>query len=115
MSNMSRMSRNSTLCILATVGALSSANCSGRGSCPPHGQMVTGDTCHGDQLQCPYEVTITACDGTTSTVTSSCSCQNGQWACPDPGIANCVNGGTSTNTAGGSSLYRSYSLSTGCA
>ncbi len=103
MSNMSRMSRNSTLCILATVGALSSADCSGRGSCPPHGQMVTGDTCHGDQLQCPYEVTITACDGTTSTVTSSCSCQNGHWACPDPGTANCVNGGTSTNTAGGSS------------
>ena len=102
MSNWSRDSRKSTLYVLAALGAFASTGCSGRASCPPHGQMVTGDACHGEQLQCPYDVTITACDGTTSAVTSSCSCQNGRWACPDPGTANCVDGGTSTNTTGGS-------------
>ncbi len=104
MLNASRNSRNATLYLLVALGALATANCSGRGMCPPHGQMVTGATCYGEQLQCPYGVSITACDGTTSTIVSSCSCENGKWACPDPGTPDCsgVDGGTSKASAGGS-------------
>ncbi len=95
---------------LAAIGALGLADCSGRGSCPPHGQMVTGATCHGDQLQCPYEVTVAACDGTSKVVASSCSCDNGKWTCPDPGKPECSDGGSSTpassNAAGGSSGFK---------
>ena len=105
MSNTSRRIKNAPLYFLVTLAALASANCSGRGSCPPHGEMATGATCHGEQLQCPYDVVITACDGTTSTITSSCSCENGQWACPDPGVPNCsdAGSGTSSSSAGGAS------------
>ncbi len=82
------------------IGALLLMGCSGRGSCPPHGEMMTGATCHGDQLQCPYDVTITACDGTSQVITSSCSCNNGRWACPDPGTAVCNDASTSYSTSG---------------
>lgn len=85
----SRKCRNATLYFWVTVSALAATDCSGHGTCPSHGLMVTGASCHGDQLQCPYEVTITACDGTTSSIASSCSCESGQWVCPDPGTPDC--------------------------
>ena len=89
-----------------TIATVIVLGCSGRGTCPPHGQMVTGDVCHGDDLQCPYEVSLTTCDGTTQVVSSSCSCVGGKWACPDPGKHNCSAADASTNTnnsaAGGS-------------
>lgn len=82
------------------VSALALMGCSGRGNCPPNGQMVTGATCHGDQLQCPYDVTITACDGTSQVIVTSCSCDSGHWACPDPGTAVCVDASAASDISG---------------
>lgn len=85
------------------LACMASGGCSGHGTCPPHGLMVNGATCNGDDLQCEREVTLTACDGTQSTVASSCACTDGKWDCPDPGAPACTDGGTSTATSGGAS------------
>jgi len=79
-----------------TIATVMLFGCSGRGICPPHGQMITGAACHGDDLQCPYDVSLTTCDGTTQVVSSSCSCISGTWACPDPGKPNCSAGDASS-------------------
>jgi len=75
--------------------------CSGNGSCPPHGLMLNGAACHGDDLQCAREVTLTGCDGTESVIVSSCSCNSGKWECSDPGTPTCTDAGTSSAAAGG--------------
>jgi hypothetical protein len=91
------LGHHSILVMLAAAGSLSTVDCSGHGSCPPHGRMLTGAVCHGEDLQCPYELTIGACDGTSRSIASSCSCKDGHWACPDPGTPQC---GAQTGTAG---------------
>jgi hypothetical protein len=85
------------------VACISTGGCSGHGVCPPHGLMLNGATCNGDDLQCAHEVTLTACDGTQATVVSSCACTDGKWDCPEPGTSACTDGGTSTATSGGAS------------
>lgn len=89
-----------------TMKALVSAallSCSGHGTCPPHGKMVTGAACNGSDLQCPYDVVSTACDGTPLVVPSSCSCEGGKWLCPDPGAPDCSSADASTSSSTGSS------------
>ena len=80
------------------------AACSGRGICPPHKQMVTGATCHGDELQCPYDVPVIACDGTTQVISSSCSCTSSKWVCPDPGKRDCSGSDASAGSQAGSGM-----------
>ena len=87
------------------VNALVSAallSCSGHGTCPPNGKMVTGAACNGSDLQCPYDVASTACDGTPLVVPSSCSCEGGKWVCPDPGTPDCSSADASTSSSSGS-------------
>lgn len=72
----------------ATLGLLSIA-CSGHASCPNSQRLATGAACHGDDLQCPYDVKVTECDGGTSTVESSCNCIDGVWSCPALGAPVC--------------------------
>jgi hypothetical protein len=46
---------------------------------------VTPDgTCSEDALQCEYDLQQDNCDGTFSTVATSCVCTGGAWSCPDP-------------------------------
>lgn len=65
--------------------ALSLAACQADriGDCPAKATLSNGAACSDEGLQCPYDITQTACDGTTSTVSSSCLCQSGTWSCPD--------------------------------
>jgi|GEM_PF-3521458 len=65
------------------TGALLLCACTGQGTCPPNGRMINGASCRGQDLQCPYNVAITLCDGSTGTFKSSCSCENGSWVCPE--------------------------------
>lgn len=71
-------------------GALSVCACTGQGTCPPNGRMVNGGVCHGEDLQCPYNVAISLCDGSKSTFTSSCSCVKGAWVCPEAEAPTCT-------------------------
>lgn len=66
---------------LAVFGLISTA-CSGHATCPNRQRLTTGEACHGDDLQCPYDVKVAECDGGTSTVESSCNCLDGVWSCP---------------------------------
>lgn len=90
--------RTTFYALFATVaaGALFYGACSDNNTdaCPATftDQDGNGLTCTSTDLQCPYTVTVTACDGTSSTVASSCTCtkdpgSNGEakWACADPG------------------------------
>jgi hypothetical protein len=65
-----------------------------------------GVSCASTDLQCPNTVTITACDGTKTTVASSCTCTKqpassagAKWVCADPGTA-CPDAGP-TDDGGG--------------
>jgi len=85
------------------VVAFAAVGCSGHGTCPPHGLMVNGASCHGDDLQCAHEITATGCDGNPAVVVSSCSCTNGKWDCPEPGAPVCTDGGTASSAGGAGS------------
>jgi hypothetical protein len=65
--------------------ALSPAGCQADriSDCPAKATLTNGTSCSDEGLQCPYDIVRTACDGTTSTVPSSCLCQGGTWSCPD--------------------------------
>lgn len=63
------------------------AACNDVGDC--QGQSVKpGESCSGDQLECPYtlDTPSPACDGTLveGGLSTSCVCQSGKWACPSP-------------------------------
>jgi hypothetical protein len=88
------------------VLAVSNCTSSGRATCPARGHIVTGASCSGEDLQCPIDVNIAACDGTIQTRSSSCSCTSGTWQCPSPGEVICpepeVSGGAGGIDSSGS-------------
>jgi hypothetical protein len=66
---------------VATFGA-----CNQQADCPAKGAIVPNAACPGDGLQCPYDLQTPspACDGTTTTLASSCTCTDQGWSCPSP-------------------------------
>ena len=72
------------LCISAgAVFATGSGGCQDSNDCPAKEQIKPGASCGSSDMQCAYDVPQTACDGTKSTVESSCFCTDGKWSCPD--------------------------------
>lgn len=71
---------------LTAFGACSDNNTD---DCPAKTALKNGDNCTSTDLTCPFDITITGCDGTDSTVASSCTCTSGQWVCADPGQSQC--------------------------
>lgn len=45
-----------------------------------------GVSCTDEGLECPHDLATQspACDGTTTTIATSCTCENDKWSCPDP-------------------------------
>ncbi len=88
--------------VVAVAGALAfHAACnSGTGSCPSSG-VDPGASCDDEHLQCAYTLATpsAACDGTQTTIASSCTCTHGTWACPDP--FECEAGAAETGDDGG--------------
>jgi hypothetical protein len=68
--------------LFAGLGACNS----GTGNCPAKETIQPGASCDDEHLQCAYDLATPApaCDGTSTTISSSCTCTNGTWACPDP-------------------------------
>ena len=58
----------------------------GTGFCPAAEAIQPGAACDNDDLQCAYDLTSpsVACDGTSTVISTSCTCSNGTWSCPDP-------------------------------
>jgi len=56
----------------------------GTGTCPDKAGIVPGASCSDDTLQCAFDLMTpaVACDGTTTTIETSCTCTDGTWACP---------------------------------
>jgi hypothetical protein len=75
---------------LGVTGAIALATTTGcntgSGACPNVEQVVPGGACTEEELQCGFTLTTpnAACDGTSSTYDTSCTCTNGLWVCPDP-------------------------------
>ncbi len=44
--------------------------------------IVPSGTCNHDSLQCPYSLDQPNCDGTSTSIATSCVCQHGAWSCP---------------------------------
>lgn len=59
---------------------------SGAGTCPAKETITAGGACDDDKLQCAFDLVTPApaCDGTNTTVPSSCLCTGKNWVCPDP-------------------------------
>jgi hypothetical protein len=83
--------RVTLICLLAIAGAggLAVGACSDNNTDACPNTLTAGASCDSPDLQCAVDVPITACDGTQSTVTSSCTCQvtstSNAWVCVDPG------------------------------
>jgi len=43
-----------------------------------------GVTCDNEGLQCPYSIDQPNCDGTSTTIATSCFCTEAAWSCPAP-------------------------------
>jgi len=79
--------------LVVAVGACNN----GTGDCPGKESVHPGAACSDDTLQCAYDLSTPspACDGTTTTITSSCTCTKGTWLCPS--AVDC--GGSTDNDA----------------
>jgi hypothetical protein len=82
-----------TIAMLGTFTSVTACN-SGTGSCPDKAAVVPDGPCSDDKLQCAYDLMTpaVACDGTTTTIETSCTCTNDHWVCPaavecDSGVA----------------------------
>jgi hypothetical protein len=64
--------------------AVASGACNDQGDCPAKESIAPGAACSDDQLQCAYDLATpsAACDGTSTTIASSCICTKGAWSCP---------------------------------
>ena len=69
-----------------TLGLGGLGGCNDVGSCPAKETISPGGTCSGDSLECAYDLPSPspACDGTKTTIPTSCICNNGTWSCPSP-------------------------------
>lgn len=68
-------------------------------TCPSPTAIQNGAECTSTDLECPYDVPVTDCDGTVSTVASSCTCTQNQWVCTDP-TSQCPGAGGSGGAGG---------------
>lgn len=68
--------------MLATAPACNT----GMGNCPAKETVQPGGSCNDDKLQCAFDLATPdpSCDGTQTTIATSCSCDKGHWSCPDP-------------------------------
>lgn len=75
------------LAVAVAVGAIGGTTAcnSGNGACPTT-PIVPDDPCSDDDLQCAFDLSTpaAACDGTTTTIPTSCTCTKGHWECPAP-------------------------------
>lgn len=71
--------------VLAAGAAVGAAACNDTGTCPTKGSIKPDASCADDQLQCAYDLVTpsAACDGTTTSIPSSCMCTSGAWVCPE--------------------------------
>lgn len=68
---------------LVAAGIAATGACNSVGECPADQTTIQdGVACSGDGLQCAFDVTYAACDGTKQTISSSCTCSGGAWSCP---------------------------------
>ncbi len=78
-----------------TVGlVLALSACNDVGQCPAKEAVTSGGACSGDMLECAYDLATPspACDGTNTTIATSCVCTKGVWQCPSP--VSCESGAT---------------------
>lgn len=75
------------------TGALGACNDANRitNDCPTKDALVSGAACTMRDLQCPFDTTQTACDGTVTTISTSCVCTANPgapstWSCPAPWV-----------------------------
>jgi hypothetical protein len=71
----------------AAAWCLVLAGCnSGTSNCPTPQSVTPAGACADNDQQCPFNLDTPspACDGTTTTIASSCTCTAGTWACPAP-------------------------------
>jgi hypothetical protein len=80
------------VCAIGTVFAGTVGGCNNVGSCPAKETIMPGGPCSGDSLECAYDLATEnpACDGTNTTIPTSCTCTKGAWVCPPP--ASCEGG-----------------------
>jgi hypothetical protein len=66
------------------IGVSVTGACNDTGTCPAKSAITPGASCDNDDLQCPYDLATpsAACDGTSTTITTSCICSQGSWQCP---------------------------------
>jgi hypothetical protein len=87
-----------TVILIASLIMAATSGCNnGTGDCPPKGSIQPGAACSDDTLQCAYDLSTPspACDGTTTTIASSCTCTKGTWVCPS--AVACAGGDGSTD------------------
>jgi hypothetical protein len=70
--------------IAGAVFAVLAACNTGTDDCPDKAQITPGAACSDDFAQCAFDLQTpsVACDGTTFTIASSCTCTKGLWVCP---------------------------------
>ncbi len=68
--------------LVAALGPL--GGCTDLSAACANATVKPGASCQNDSLQCPYSLDQPNCDGTSTTIASSCVCQQGAWACPSP-------------------------------
>jgi hypothetical protein len=76
------MKLSSLFSSVATIGLIVCAACSDLGSECAKANVSPSASCGNDNLQCPYTLDQPNCDGTSSTVSTSCVCTSGAWVCP---------------------------------
>jgi hypothetical protein len=52
--------------------------------------VATGVVCASAGLQCGYDVSVTHCDKSVTTIATSCFCTDGVWKCPANEVVACV-------------------------
>jgi hypothetical protein len=94
-----RRARGASLALgLVFAGLVAGAGAcnTGLGDCPATSTIKPNGPCTDDNLECPYDLSSqpASCNGTLTTIKTSCVCTKGTWSCPPP--VNC-----SGDTAGG--------------
>lgn len=83
------------------VVVLALAGCTNQGDCPAKPAIAPGGACNDETLQCAYDLASPsqACDGSQTTLATSCICTDGVWQCPEP--FGCGAGGAGGAGSGG--------------
>jgi hypothetical protein len=74
------------------------------GECPAKETIVPGASCTETDLQCAFDLATPspACDGTSTTIPTSCTCTSSAWACPSPVQCSTDGGSDASADAAGS-------------